>query len=120
MRTSILRTLRSRLLLLFAVLAVGPLATVGILDYLRSERLVDGWITLRVLGSAHTNPIFVIMGGRPIRASRKSADWCLRAVDQCWSSKMRQIRRPERDAVQAAYDHARTRCRQILGESDVG
>jgi len=67
-RTSILRTLRSRLLLLFAVLAVGPLATVGILDYLRSERLVDGWITLRVLGSAHTNPIFVIMGGCPIRA----------------------------------------------------
>jgi hypothetical protein len=79
----------------------------------------SSWIALRVLGSAHTNPIFVIVGGRPIRASRKSADWCLRAVDQCWSSKMRQIRRPERDAAQAAYDHARARYRQILGESDV-
>jgi hypothetical protein len=31
----------------------------------------------------HTNPIFVVVGGQPIRASRKSAEWCLKAVDQC-------------------------------------
>ena len=33
--------------------------------------------------SAHTNPVFVIVGDQPIRASRRSAEWCLRGVDQC-------------------------------------
>ena len=37
----------------------------------------SSWIALRILGSAHTNPIFIPVGGRPIRASRKSAEWCL-------------------------------------------
>jgi signal transduction histidine kinase len=37
----ILHSLRSRLLLLFAALAVGPLATVGIFDYVRSRRMVE-------------------------------------------------------------------------------
>jgi len=79
----------------------------------------SSWIALRILGSAHTNPIFVLVGDKPIRASRRSADWCLRAVDQCWSQKMRQIRRSEREAAQRAYDHARARYRQIIAESDV-
>jgi hypothetical protein len=79
----------------------------------------SSWIALRILGSAHTNPIFVLVGDKPIRASRRSADWCLRAVDQCWTSKMRQIRGAERDAAQRAYDHARERYKQIIAESDV-
>jgi len=83
----------------------------------RVER--SGWIALRILGSAHTNPIFVMVGGRPIRASRKSAEWCLKGVDQCWSQKLRVIRGAERDVAQRAYDHARARYRQIASESDV-
>ena len=79
----------------------------------------SGWIALRILGSAHTNPIFVLVGERPIRASRRSAEWCLRGVDQCWSQKMRLIRVPEREAAQRAYEHARVRYRQILAESQV-
>jgi len=39
-----LRSLRSRLLLLFAALAVGPLATVALLDYARSRRMIEGLI----------------------------------------------------------------------------
>lgn len=39
-----LRSLRSRLLLLFAALAVGPLATVGVLDYARSRRMIRALI----------------------------------------------------------------------------
>jgi signal transduction histidine kinase len=39
-----LRSLRSRLLLLFAALAVGPLATVGLLDYARSRRMIRALI----------------------------------------------------------------------------
>jgi hypothetical protein len=79
----------------------------------------SAWMALRIMGSAHTNPIFVVVGGRPIRASRKSAEWCLQAVDQCWSQKMRRISGRERDAAQRAYEQARVRYRQIVSESDV-
>jgi hypothetical protein len=78
----------------------------------------SSWLALRILGSAHTNPIFVLVGGRPIRASRRSAEWCLQAVDQCWSQKMRNTRARERDAAQRAYEQARARYRQIVSESD--
>ena len=82
----------------------------------RVER--SSWIALRILGSAHTNPMFVHVGGRQIRASKRSAEWCLKAVDQCWSQKSRRIRPSERDEAQRAYEHARARYRQILSESD--
>ena len=39
-----LRSLRSRLLLLFAALALGPLATVGLLDYARSRQMIRALI----------------------------------------------------------------------------
>jgi len=78
----------------------------------------SSWIALRIPGSAHTNPIFVTVGGRPIRASRSSAEWCLAAVDQCWSQKGPKIRNREREAASRAYDHARERYRAILAESD--
>ena len=62
---------------------------------------------MRVLPSAHTNPVFVVVGGKPVRASKRSAEWCLDAVNQCWTQKAAQIRASERDAARAAYDHAR-------------
>jgi hypothetical protein len=79
----------------------------------------SSWIALRILGSAHTNPFFILVGDRPIRASRRSADWCLKSVDQCWTQKSRGINRAERDAAVAAYEHARVRYRQILSESEM-
>lgn len=78
----------------------------------------SSWIALRILGSAHTNPMFLLVGGRPIRASKQSAEWCLAAVDQCWSQKSGRIRPAEREAAQRAYEHARGRYRQIMAESD--
>jgi hypothetical protein len=77
----------------------------------------SSWVALRVLGSAHTNPMFVVIGDRPIRASKQSAEWCLAAVDQCWSQKAPHIRGTERDAASHAYDQARAQYRQILSES---
>ena len=80
----------------------------------------SSWVALRIRGSAHTNPIFILVGGRPIRASRRSAEWCLKAVDQCWSQKAPRIGAAERPAAQAAYDQARARYRQIVSESEAG
>ncbi len=78
----------------------------------------SSWIALRILGSAHTNPVFVSVGGRPVRASRRSAEWCLKAVDQCWSQKSPRISPVERPVAERAYDHARQQYRRILSESE--
>ena len=32
----------------------------------------------------HTNPVNVIVGEQPIRASRKSALWCIGTIEQLW------------------------------------
>jgi hypothetical protein len=92
----------------------------GSVQDVRLEVPVDrsGWVALRINGCAHTNPIFVSLRGRPVRASRRSATWCLQAVDQCWSQKGPRIRARERDAAARAYDHARQRYRAIVAESD--
>jgi hypothetical protein len=54
---------------------------------------------------------------QPIRASKKSAQWCLDAVDTCWNSKQRQIRESERAEAKKAYDVAREAYRKILAEA---
>ena len=33
----------------------------------------SSWLAVRILGSSHTNPVFVLVNGKPIRASRESA-----------------------------------------------
>src|SRR5262249_21547753 len=48
---------------------------------------MSSWVALRIYPSSHTNPIFVLVGDKPIRASKKSAEWCLKGVDTCWASK---------------------------------
>jgi hypothetical protein len=40
-------------------------------------------VALRILPSSHANPVFVLVGGKPIRASRRSVEWCLKGVGQC-------------------------------------
>ena len=79
----------------------------------------SSWIALRIPMSSHTNPIFVTVEGRPIRASRRSAEWCLAAVDQCWSQKAPLIRADEREDAHAAYEHARSVYRRLIAESPV-
>jgi len=77
----------------------------------------SSWIAMRILPSSHTNPIFVLVDGQPIRASRRSAEWCLKAVDQCWSQKAPKISARERPEAEKAYEHARQVYRQRLAES---
>jgi hypothetical protein len=79
----------------------------------------SSWVALRILPSSHTNPVFVLVGGQPIRASRRSAEWCLKGVDQCWSQKQQFISAVEMDDAKAAYEHAREAYRRIINESEV-
>ena len=75
------------------------------------------WMAVRIFPSSHTNPVFVEVDGKPIRASKASAQWCLSAVDVCWKQKEGRIRESEKEAAAAAYEHARTAYRKILKES---
>ncbi|WP_203328980.1 CehA/McbA family metallohydrolase [Candidatus Laterigemmans baculatus] len=77
----------------------------------------SSWIALRILPSAHTNPVFVELDGKPIRASRRSAQWCLDAVDICWNAKKEAIYPRERAAAEAAYRQARESYQRILAET---
>lgn len=77
----------------------------------------SSWVALRILPSCHTNPIFVEVSGKPIRASRSSAEWCAKAVDVCWNSKQRLIRKTEIEAAKAAYDKAREIYLKVATES---
>ena len=77
----------------------------------------SSWIAARILPSSHTNPVFALVGGQPIRVSRKSAEWCLAAVNQCWTQKAGRIRGSELEEARKAYDHARDVYRQRLAET---
>ncbi len=79
----------------------------------------SSWVAARIFGSSHTNPVWVIVEGAPVRASRRSAKWCLDSVDQCWKQKQRFIAAGEMEDALAAYAHAREAYRKRLEESRV-
>jgi hypothetical protein len=66
----------------------------------------SSWIAVRINSSSHTNPVFVIVDGKPIM-DKKSAKWCREAIDKCWSTKSPAIRKEEQEAAKNAYDYAR-------------
>ncbi|MEE3285311.1 MAG: CehA/McbA family metallohydrolase, partial [Planctomycetota bacterium] len=77
----------------------------------------SSWVAVRIFPSVHTNPVFVEIGKKPIRASRRSASWCRQAVDVCWKQKQGRIRPTEQPAARAAYDKARAVYDEILKQS---
>ena len=77
----------------------------------------SSWIALRILASSHTNPIFVLVDDKPIRASRRSAEWCRQSVDRCWQEKERFIAHAEMQDAIAAYNHARETYDRLITES---
>ena len=78
----------------------------------------SSWIAVRIFASSHTNPIFVEVDGKPIRASRDSAEWCAKAVDVCWDAKKGRIREEELEAAKLAYDVAKATYLRIADESE--
>ncbi len=77
----------------------------------------SGWLALRILPSAHTNPIFVKVGASRMKPVRSSTEWCLEAVAQCWSQKASQISGTEITAARQAYEHASRIYRSFVREA---
>jgi hypothetical protein len=78
----------------------------------------SSWIAARVLPAAHTNPVFAVVDGKPVRASKASAEWCLNAVNQCWTQKAPRISASELGEAKRAYDHAREVYRKLIQECE--
>jgi hypothetical protein len=76
----------------------------------------SSWVAVRIFPHAHTNPFFVLVEGKPIRASKASAEWCLRGVDQCWTSKKPTYKAEELKQAEADYEAARQVYKKIKEE----
>lgn len=94
----------------------------GRLQSVRFERQLSrsSWVALRIPFTSHTNPIFVLVDGKPIRASKRSAEWCRRGVDRCWEMKRALIRPEELKDAEAAYEKARQVYDRLIQESPEG
>lgn len=79
----------------------------------------SSWWALRILPSLHTHPSFVTINNKPLRASRRSAEWCRACVDKVWEVKSPFIRESEHPTAFAAFEHARKTYEQIASECEV-
>jgi hypothetical protein len=68
----------------------------------------------------HTNPVTVIVDRQPIRASKKSAQWCIGVIEQLWRARSSVIAEDERVEAERVFDWAKQRYRKIAEECPPG
>jgi hypothetical protein len=78
----------------------------------------SSWVCLRILPSSHTNPIWVVVDGKPVQ-SRNSAKWLREAVDVCYRQKVARVRLEEQGDMIKAYDHARQAYDRLIADAAV-
>jgi len=77
----------------------------------------SSWIALRQFPQLHTNPVNVIVGNQPVRASRRSAQWCRTAIDLLWENRSKFISDAEKPAAREAYDRSIEKYQRIAAEA---
>jgi hypothetical protein len=80
----------------------------------------SSWVALRQFPQMHTNPVDVIVDGKPIRASRSSALWCLGTIEQLWRVRGQGIAAEEREEAHQTFLKAMETYRKIASESPAG
>jgi hypothetical protein len=80
----------------------------------------SSWVALRHTPQMHTNPVNVLVGGKPIRASRQSALWCVGVIEQLWRVRKSDIAAHERDEANRTFLQAIEKYRQIAAEAPEG
>lgn len=78
----------------------------------------SSWIALRHFPQLHTNPVNVLVAGKPIRASRASARWCQETIQLLWKNRERSIAEEEREEAKATFERAIERYRTIAQECE--
>jgi hypothetical protein len=77
----------------------------------------SSWVALRQFPQLHTNPVNVVVAGKPIRASRESAQWAVGCIDQLWRARASRIAVQERPEAEKAYEKARAYYRRVAEEA---
>jgi hypothetical protein len=77
----------------------------------------SSWVAIRHYPQMHTNPVNVIVGGKPIRASKASAQWCIGTIEQLWKVRGPGIKADERDEAEKTFQKALGIYRKIVEES---
>ena len=80
----------------------------------------SSWVALRHFPQMHTNAVAVIVEGKPIRASRKSALWCIAVIEQLWKVRGQGILAAEREEAKKTFDWAIEEYKRIASESPEG
>jgi hypothetical protein len=80
----------------------------------------SSWVALRHYPSLHTNPVVVTVAGKPIRASRRSALWCIAAIEQLWRVRGPDIAARERAEAEATFQKAIEIYKQIAADAPDG
>ncbi len=80
----------------------------------------SSWVALRHFPQLHTNPVNVIVDGAPIRASRRSAQWCLGTIEQLWRTRSKAIAANEREEAERTFQNAIEIYRKIADDAPEG
>jgi hypothetical protein len=80
----------------------------------------SSWVALRQFPQMHTNPVNVLVAGKPIRASKNSALWCLGVIDQLWRVRGPDLPDNERGEARKTFDKAIEMYKKIAEESQPG
>jgi hypothetical protein len=85
----------------------------------------SSWVAIRHFPQMHTNPVTVLVGGKPIRASRASAKWCIGTIEQLWDVRGKagpgpRISDAERPDAEKTFQQAIDIYRTIADECDEG
>jgi hypothetical protein len=81
---------------------------------------IDGssWVAIRHFPSMHTNPVNILVSGKPIRVSRRSAQWCIGVIEQLWKVRKNDIVAAERTEAEQTFKKAIDIYRKIEAESE--
>lgn len=77
----------------------------------------SSWVALRHFPTMHTNPVTVLVGDRPIRASRASAKWCVGTIERLWAVRGAGIAAAERGEAEKTFREAISRYERIAEEA---
>jgi hypothetical protein len=78
----------------------------------------SSWVALRHFPQMHTNPVNVLVGGKPIRASRASAKWCQGTIEQLWRVRGKGIADEERAEAEKTFQKAIAIYKTIAAETE--
>ena len=77
----------------------------------------SSWVAVRIFPSCHSNPIYISVEAKLIRASHQSAQWCIDCIEAAWMRLGPRIAQQHQTEANAAKDHALMTFHRILNET---